>query len=45
MLWGDNISTAEGIKYCGGDLAVVWRLFSTVGDNISTVEDISILGG
>ena len=37
VLWGDNISTVEGIQYCGGYLAVVWRLFSTVGDNISTV--------
>ena len=47
---GDNISTVEGIQYCGavhvgdsfstvGIPSVLWRLFSTVGDNISTVGD------
>ena len=44
---GDNISTVEGIQYCGGIPSVLWRItavhvgdsFSTVGDNISTVGD------
>ena len=30
VLWGDNISTVEGIQYCGGIPSVLW------GDNSST---------
>ena len=47
---GDNISTVEGIQYCGGIPSVLWRdTFSTVevvqysGNNISTVEIASVL--
>ena len=32
VLWGDNISTVEGIQYCGGIPSVLWR------DTFSTVE-------
>ena len=43
---GDNISTGEGILYCGGITAVhVGDSFSTVGDNFSTVEVVQYSGG
>ena len=40
VLWGDNISTVEGIQYCGGIPSVLW------GDNSSTCGGIaSVLWG
>ena len=40
VLWGDNISTVEGIRYCGGILSVLWE------DNSSTCGGIaSVLWG
>ena len=36
---GDNISTVEGIQYCGGITAV------HVGDTFSTVEVVQYSGG
>ena len=35
VLWGDNISTVEGIQYCGGIPSVLW------GDNGSTCGGIA----
>ena len=36
---GDNISTVEGIQYCGG-YSVLWRVPSVLwGDNSSTCGD------
>ena len=43
---GDNISTVEGIQYCGGIPSVLWGdSFSTVGDTFSTVEVVQYSGG
>ena len=50
---GDNISTVEGIQYCGGIPSVLWGdnsstcgdSFSTVGDTFSTVEGVQYSGG
>ena len=51
---GDNISTVEGIQYCGGIPSVLWGdtfstvgggSFSTVGDTLSTVEVFQYSGG
>ena len=36
---GDNISTVEGIQYCGGTPSVLW------GDSFSTVEVVQYSGG
>ena len=36
---GDNISTVEGIQYCGGIASVLW------GDTFSTVEVVQYSGG
>ena len=49
---GDNISTVEGIQYCGG-YSVLWGItavhvgdsFSTVGDTFSTVEVVQYSRG
>ena len=49
---GDNISTVEGIHYCGGIPSVLWGItalhvgdsFSTVGDTFSTVEVVQCSG-
>ena len=48
---GDNISTVEGIQYCGGCLQYCGEItavhvgdsFSTVGDTFSTVGIPSVL--
>ena len=52
VLWGDNISTVEGIQYCGGTFSTggitavhVGDSFSTVGDTFSTVEVVQYSGG
>ena len=46
VLWGDNISTVEGIQYCGGIPAVnVGDSFNTVGDTFSTVGVVQYIGG
>ena len=53
ILWGDNISTVEGIQYCGGIPSVLWGdnsstcgdSFSTVGDTFSTVQVVQYSGG
>ena len=43
---GDNISTVEGIQYCGGIPSVhVGDSFSTVGDTLSTVEVVQYSRG
>ena len=42
---GDNISTVEGIQYCGGIPSVLWGNISTVGDRFSTVEVVQYSGG
>ena len=50
---GDNISTVEGIQYCGGIPLVLWGItavhvedtFSTVGDTFNTVEVVQYSGG
>ena len=43
---GDNISTVEGIQYCGGIPSVLWGVTAVhVGDTFSTVEGIQYCGG
>ena len=44
---GDNISTVEGIQYCGGIPSVLWGIPSVLwGDNSSTCGGIaSVLWG
>ena len=51
---GDNISTAEGIQYCGGIPSVLWGDNSSTcggiasvlwGDTFSTVEVVQYSGG
>ena len=43
---GDNISTVEGIQYCGGIPAVnVGDSFNTVGDTFSAVGVLQYIGG
>ena len=51
---GDNISTVEGIQYCGGIPSVLWGDNSStcggiasalLGDTFSTVEVIQYSGG
>ena len=50
---GDNISTVEGIQYCGGISSVLWGItavhvgdiFSAVGDSFSAVEVVQYSGG
>ena len=51
---GDNISTVEGIQYCGGIPSVLWGItavhvgdsFSTLWwDTFSTVEVVQYSGG
>ena len=50
---GDNISTVEGIQYCGGIPSVLWGDNSSTcggiasilwGDTFSTVEGIQYIG-
>ena len=37
---GDNISTVEGIQYCGGIPSVLWEIKAVhVGDSFNTVGD------
>ena len=43
---GDNISTVEGIQYCGGIPSVLWGITAVhVGGSFSTVGDIQYIGG
>ena len=51
---GDNISTVEGIQYCGGIPSVLWGDNSSTcgglasvlwGDTFSTVEVVQYSGG
>ena len=52
-MWGDSISTAEAVQYCGGVASVLWRIASvlrrdscsTCGDSVSTVEAIQYCRG
>ena len=43
---GDNISTVEGIQYCGRIPSVLWGITAVhVGDTFSTVEVVQYSGG
>ena len=42
----DNISTVEGIQYCGGKPSVLWGITAVhVGDAFNTVEVVQYSGG
>ena len=51
---GENISTVEGIQYCGGIPSVLWGITAVhvggiasvlLGDTFSTVEVVQYSGG
>ena len=45
-MWGDSISTAEAVQYCGRIASVLWGIASVLWRNsISTAEAVQYCGG